>query len=45
VHSSVFKMDKQYRDLLYSTGNSTQYCVAAWMGRGLGENGYIDMYD
>ena len=27
------------KDLLYSTWNSTQYCVLAWMGGGLGENG------
>ena len=28
------------KDLVYSTWNS-QSCVADWMGRGLGENGYI----
>ena len=27
--------------LLYSTGSSAQYYVAAWMGGGLGENGYM----
>ena len=30
---------KSNRDLLYSTGNSTQCYVAAWMGGGFGENG------
>ena len=28
------------KDLLYSTGNSAQGYVAAWMGGVLGENGY-----
>ena len=32
------------KDLLYSTGNSAQCYVAAWMGGGLGENGYVYMY-
>ena len=31
------------KDLLYSTGNFAQCFVAAWMGRGLGENGYMYM--
>ena len=31
------------KGLLYSTGNSAQYYVAAWMGV-LGENGYMYMY-
>ena len=30
--------------LLYGTGNSAQCYVAAWMGRVLGENGYMYMY-
>ena len=29
---------------LYSTGNSAQYYVAAWMGGELGENDYMHMY-
>ena len=29
------------KDLLYSTGNSAQCDVAAWMGGGLGESGYL----
>ena len=29
--------------LLYSTQNSAQCYVAAWMGGGLGENGYVYM--
>ena len=32
------------KDLLYSTGNSAQCYLAAWMGGGLGENGYVYMY-
>ena len=29
------------KDLLYSTRNSAQCYVAAWMGGGLGKNGYV----
>ena len=32
------------KDLLYSTGNSAQYYVAAWMGGGLRDHGYMCMY-
>ena len=32
------------KDLLYSTWNSAQCYVAAWMGEGLGENGYLYIY-
>ena len=32
------------KDLLYSTGNSAQCYVAAWMERSLGENGYRYMF-
>ena len=33
------------KDLLYSTWNSVQRYVAAWMGRGFGMgNGYMYMY-
>ena len=31
------------KDLPYSTWNSAQCCVAAWMGGSLGENGYMYM--
>ena len=31
-------------DLLYSSWNSAQCYMPAWMGRGSGENGYIHMY-
>ena len=31
--------------LLYSTGNSAQYYVAAWMGGEFGESGYMYIYD
>ena len=32
------------KDLRYSTGNFAQWYVAAWMGGGLEENGYMYMY-
>ena len=32
------------KDLLYSTWNSAQCYVTAWMGESLGENGYMYMY-
>ena len=32
------------KDLLYSTWNSAQLYLAAWMREGLGENGYMYMY-
>ena len=32
------------KDLLYSTWNSAQGYVAAWMEATLGENGYMCMY-
>ena len=32
------------KDLLYSTWNSAQAYVPAWMGAGLAENGYMYMY-
>ena len=32
------------KDLLYSTWNSVHCYVPAWMGWGLGENGYMYMY-
>ena len=32
------------KSLLYTTWNSTQYYVPAWMGGGLGENRYMYMY-
>ena len=31
VHTAIFKMDNQ-QGPMYSTGNSAQYYVAAWMG-------------
>ena len=33
------------KDLLYSTGTSTQCYVTAWMEGSLGKNGYMYMYD
>ena len=32
------------KDLQYSTKNSAQCYVAAWMGKEFGENGYVYMY-
>ena len=32
------------KDLLYRTGNSAQYYVAAWMGGESGGDGYMYMY-
>ena len=32
------------KDLLYSTGKSVQCHVAAWLGRSLGERGYMYTY-
>ena len=32
------------KNLLCSTWNSAQCYVAAWMGGGLGENGYVYVY-
>jgi len=32
------------KDLLYSTGNSAQCCVAAWMAGEFGGEGYMYMY-
>ena len=33
------------KDLLYSTGNSTQYSVMAYMGKQSKKNGYMYMYN
>ena len=33
------------KDLLYSSDNSAQCYVEAWMGGRLGENAYVYMYD
>ena len=43
VHTAIFKIDNQ-QGLLYSTWNSAQCYVAAWMGGGFGENRYVCMY-
>ena len=40
VHTAVLKMSQQ-QDLLYRTWNSAQCCVPAWVGAGLGKNGYV----
>ena len=33
------------KDLLYSTGNSTQYSVITYMGKESEKNGYVYMYN
>ena len=33
------------KDVLYSSGNSAQCYVAAWMGEESGEKGYMCVYD
>ena len=33
------------KDLLYSTGNSAQHCVAVWMGGEFGREWIMYMYD
>ena len=43
VHTAVFKMGSQQGPTV-STWNFAQCYVAAWMGGGLGENGYMYMY-
>ena len=39
VHTAIFNMDNQQGPIVYSTGNSAQPYVQAWMGRGIGEIG------
>ena len=43
VHTAISKMDNN-KDLLYSTGNSAQGYVAAWMGGSVGENADMSLY-
>ena len=43
-HTMVYGMDGQWNgDLLYSTGNSTQYSVISYMGKNLNKNGCVYM--
>ena len=42
VHTAIFKMDNQQR-LFYSTWNSAQCYVAAWVGGESGGGGYTYM--
>ena len=44
VHTLLYLKWIINKDLLYSTWNSAQCYVVAWMGRDLGENGYMFMY-
>ena len=41
VHTLLCLTCSTSEDLLYDTGNSAQCHVVAWMGGGLGENGYV----
>ena len=34
-----------HKDLLYSTGKSTQYSVMTYMGKNLKKSGYVYMYN
>ena len=42
AHAAI-KMENQ-KGPSVDTGNSAQGCVGAWMGGGLGENGYMCVY-
>ena len=41
MHTLLYLKEVANKDLLYSTGNSAQYHVAAWAGGRLGENGHM----
>ena len=43
MHTAVFETDNQ-KDLLHSTGDSARCYEAAWLGGGLGEDGYMYTY-
>ena len=45
VYTAIYKMKNQQGPAVYSTGNSAQCYVAAWMGGEFGENGCMCMYD
>ena len=40
MYTLLYLKCKTNKDILYSTGNSAQCYVAAWIGGSLGENGY-----
>ena len=44
VHTTIFKLENQQGPIPYSTWDSAQCYMAAWMGGELGENGYMYMY-
>ena len=44
VHTAIFKMDDQQKPIVYSTWNSAQCYVPAWMGGGFEEE-WIHAYD
>ena len=44
MHTLLYSKWITKKDLLYSTENSAQCFVAVWMGRSLGDNGYVYMY-
>ena len=39
VYTTIYKIDN--KDLLYSTGNSTQHSVMIYMGKDLKKSGYM----
>ena len=44
MYTLLYLKWKTNKDLLYNTWNSAQCYVAAWMGEGLGETGYLYIY-
>ena len=44
MYTLLYSKSITSKELYYSTWDSTRCCVAAWMGRGLGEHGYMCMY-
>ena len=43
IYTLLYLKQITNKNLLYSTGNSAQCYVAAWMGESLRENGYMYM--
>ena len=44
LYTLLYLKQLSNKDLWYSTGNSAQCYVAAWMGGAFEENGYMYMY-
>ena len=45
IHTLLYIKQITNKKLLYSTGNSTQYSVLAYMGKNLKKSGYMYMYN